>query len=379
MPDIDDLEVIRELLTGKLPSQDVNDYVKGRLNAVMAAAESHPGAGRPVRRTPRSRRTVAGVAWQQRRRLALRSVAGVAAALAAGAVALVAVGVPGARHNGTGGPAVLAAYVVKRVDSALSAADDIAQMTVATSSAAISGGPAVTATAEEWSNGEQWRAVMNSPAGHPVYDEGSSTSSVYTLVSYPTRTWARQPGLGRPAAPVSGPGSCEPVVPGPGRPVPVLFQPGLPGTNFSASSPPATVARDLRTAVSCGTLAMAGRQRVHGIEAIELTSRPDSMISETIWVSPGTYLPVRVVVRSAPGQPVVRLTADITWLPPTAQTLARLTVLIPARFRQVPLTEAVQPILQQIPGGLLPKPKAPCPAPAGPACKDRTVPSGSGP
>jgi hypothetical protein len=60
MPDIDDLEVVRELLTGKPPSQDVNDYVKGRLTAVMAA-ESHPAAGRPVRRSPRSRRAVAGM------------------------------------------------------------------------------------------------------------------------------------------------------------------------------------------------------------------------------------------------------------------------------------------------------------------------------
>ena len=43
------------------------------------------------------------VARRPRRRLALRSVAGVAAALAAGAVAVVAVVVPGAGHHGTGG------------------------------------------------------------------------------------------------------------------------------------------------------------------------------------------------------------------------------------------------------------------------------------
>jgi hypothetical protein len=38
----------------------------------------------------------------------------VAAALIAGAVALAAVGVPGAGHDGTKGPVVDAAYVVKR-------------------------------------------------------------------------------------------------------------------------------------------------------------------------------------------------------------------------------------------------------------------------
>jgi hypothetical protein len=69
MPDLDDLEVIRELLTGKAPSPGVSDTVKGRLTTVIAA-ESHLGAGRPGqlrtgrpgRRSPRSRRTVAGMA-----------------------------------------------------------------------------------------------------------------------------------------------------------------------------------------------------------------------------------------------------------------------------------------------------------------------------
>jgi hypothetical protein len=74
----DDLEVIRELLTGKPPSQDANDYVKGRLTAVIAA-EAQP----PVRHRPRSRRTVAGLT---------------AAVAALAAVVIVAVMVPGASH-----------------------------------------------------------------------------------------------------------------------------------------------------------------------------------------------------------------------------------------------------------------------------------------
>jgi hypothetical protein len=96
MPEIDDLEVIRELLTGTLPSQDVNDHVKGRLTAIIAA-ESHPGAGLPVRRGPRPRRTVAGLV-----------AAGVALATAAAAIS-VAVVVPGtSRPEVSGGrPAVI--------------------------------------------------------------------------------------------------------------------------------------------------------------------------------------------------------------------------------------------------------------------------------
>jgi hypothetical protein len=105
---------------------------------------------------------------------------------------------------------------------------------------------------------------------------------------------------------------------------------------------------------------VAGRQRVDGIEAIERASRRDSLISETIWVSPGTYLPVRVVVRSGPCTLFPQQTADITWLPPTAQNLAKLTVPIPAGFRRVPLLQALRLNLQPTSGGPLPKSIANC-------------------
>ena len=308
-------------------------------------ASSGPGQeGAADLQAPAGTRRVA----RRRRRLALRSAGGVAAALAAGAVALVAVVVPGVRHHGTEGPVVNAAYVVKRVESALKAAEpgQIAHMTVTTTGGALTPvGTTAATTSEEWSYGDQWRSVTYSPARHPVFDEGFSTASVYTLVNYPTRTWARQRGLGRPAALVPlvpGPRGCEPVV----AAVPWLLQPGLPGLGFPASSLPSTVASALRAAVSCGTLEAAGRQRVDGTEAIELTSRPDSLISETIWVSPGTYLPVRVVIRLGRGRAVFQRTADITWLPPTAQNLAKLAVPIPAGFRQVPLTEAGKIVLK---------------------------------
>jgi hypothetical protein len=323
-------------------------------------------------------------AQRRRRRLALRSIAGSAAVLAAGAVALVALVVPGVAEN----PAVASAAVVKRVDKALSAAEpgEIAQVTVTTRDAAGPGFATKTTTAEEWSYGDQWRSVSYSSAGHLVYAEGSSTSSVYTLVSYPTRTWARQRGLGRPAGlaqpdrpvvgehPVSnrtvhpgarvlGPPGCEPT----GGAARLLLQPGLPGIGFSASAPPTTAAKALRTAISCGIFAVAGRDRLDGIEAIELKSRPGGFVTETVWVRPGSDLPIRVVVRSAPGQPAFRMTADITWLLPTTQNLAKLTVSIPAGFRRVPLAEAIGQTVLHLQG---PLPKTIClPAGAGTACQ----------
>ena len=338
---------------------DVEDLLREGMERFTADLRAPAGmARRAVRR--------------RRRRLALRSGAAVTAALTAGAVALAALGVTGAHQGGI----ATTAYVVKRVDGALSAAEpgQIAQMTVTTTRSGVGpGGTTATTTAEEWSYDGKWRSVTYSSAGHPVYDEGFSTSSGYTLVNYQTRTWARQAGtrpalpslgplagFGRPA-PVSGPRGCEPVV----AAAPLLVRPGLPGIGVSASSLPAASA--LRAAVSCGTLAVIGRQRVNGIEAIELTSRPGSPISETIWVTPGTYLPVRVVSRSAYGQPGLQQTADVTWLSPTAQNLAKVTVPIPAAFRQVPLAQAIWPILQQIPGAPQSASRAFCPSPADPA------------
>jgi hypothetical protein len=372
MPAIDDLEVIRELLTGKPPSQDVNDYVKSRLTAVIAAAEPGPDTGRPVRRDSRSHRTAAEAA-RRRRRLAWRSAAGVAT-LAAAAVAVVAVVAPVARRDDVD----TTAYAVKRVSHALSAAEpgEIAQMTVTTRGAAIYGGKSTTTTAEEWSNGDQWRLVTYSPDGRPLYDEGFGSSSLYTLVNYQARTWARQHGLGPGARGVSvlpGQPGCQPT---PAAASPLLFAYGLPGTGSSASSLPSTVARELRAAVSCGSLTSAGRQRVDGIETIELTSGPSSPVSETVWVSQSTYLPVRAVVRLSFGKlPGREQTADFTWLPPTAQNLAKLTVPIPAGFRQVAVSSAVLPILQQLPAlpampGAWPN-KVTCLGPDGPTCKNQ--------
>src|SRR5579863_9134991 len=181
-------------------------------------------------------RAPAGLTYQsmrrRRRRLVLRSMTGGVAVLAAGAAALAVIALP--RVNGTDRQAVETAYVVKNISSALTTAapGTIAQMTITTS-----GGPNGTTTAEEWSNGQQWRSVTYSSSGHPVYDEGYSATSGYTLVSYQTKTWARQMGLGLPYAPF--PGSppavkrgCAVALAG----FPVLFRLGLPGTSTSASS-----------------------------------------------------------------------------------------------------------------------------------------------
>jgi hypothetical protein len=315
------------------------------LNRIYAAAGTNlpgarasRGAATPAGPSGPARTARASGPAPSRRRLALRSAAAVAAALIAAGVALAATGLPGVRQGGPEGPAVSTAYVVKRVDRALDAAEPgaIAQMTVTTRTTTTSG-QSVTATAEEWSYGDQWRAVTYTPAGQPLSDEGLSTASAYTIVSYQTHTWARQTKTGHPAALAPGTRGCGPVVAG----LPLLFTPGITAIGLPATSLPATVARALRAAVSCGTLTETGHQRIDGTQTIKLTSRPGSPIPETIWVSPGTYLPVRVTSHPAPGTAGPGQTATITWLPPTPGNLAKLTIPIPASFRHVPLTTSL--------------------------------------
>ena len=305
-------------------------------------------------------------------RLGLRQAVGVTAALAAGAVALAVIEVPGLVHGGTQGGVVDTAYVLKQVDSALQAAGpgEIAQMTVTThpmASGRTSGphgispegaGPMV--TAEEWSYGAQWRFAGDGTSATPILDMGYSPSAGYTEVSYKQRAWASSRELGLPPPGLAGSPKSQPVpvssapvssAPGCGQAVSDLswlLHPGLVGVSgTTATLLPGTVASTLRNAVSCGTLAVTGRQPVDGIEAIDLTSRPGSAINETVWVDPATYLPVRINVDLVPGAPTWQ-TVNITWLPATAQNLAKLIVPVPAGFRHIPAAE-IRPTVSKTP------------------------------
>jgi hypothetical protein len=100
----------------------------------------------------------------------------------------------------------------------------------------------------------------------------------------------------------------------------------------------------LSKAVSCGLFRLDGRQRVDGVDALKIVSKPDDGLParETIWVDPATYLPVRVDV----GFPARHgsqslLVYDYRWLTPTKGHLAALRdavrgAAIPPGFRKLP-------------------------------------------
>lgn len=298
-------------------------------------------------------------ARRRRRRLMLRSGAGLTAAIAAGAAAVATVGMPGARHRGADVSVITTGYVVGKIDRALgaAAAGDVAQLTVSVS--AMVAAKTANLTAAEWFYARRWRAVTRMSSGRLLSDESAiSTSSGtgVTLVSFPTKTWGREVPVRPPlrVVPPAAPGACS----GPAQADPFAdvgpANLALAGTLSGLTSTAMT--QDLRAAIACGTLTMAGRQHVDGIDAIKLRSVPKSLLGETIWVDPRSYLPVRLVIKGAyapAGRPVAgqrqgQLTADFSWLRPSKQSLAELTAPIPAGYRRVPLSTALQAAVTQL-------------------------------
>ncbi len=84
----------------------------------------------------------------------------------------------------------------------------------------------------------------------------------------------------------------------------------------------------MRPALACGGLSVTGRPRVDRAAAIKLTgTRRLAKLPITLYVSPATYLPIRIVIAG--------LRQDYRWLVPTTANLAMLKVRIPPRFRRV--------------------------------------------
>jgi hypothetical protein len=97
-------------------------------------------------------------------------------------------------------------------------------------------------------------------------------------------------------------------------------------------------------ALSCGLFALDGQQRIDGVDALKLITRPSPGLGfrETLWLDPSTYLPLRTSTASwgSHGQ-VSLLVGDYRWLPPTAANLAALhaaihRAAIPSWFRMLP-------------------------------------------
>jgi hypothetical protein len=246
------------------------------------------------------------------------SAACAAAAVAVAAAVIVSNGTTGAsRDSGT----YTTAYVVKHVQSALDAVNEIAYMHF-TSSPAWAVSP-MDIWVYDGPQGQASRAEYFSSLGGQLLEEIGTTA---TPANYATsiivdpngKTWSKQS--------YQGP---KPSGTGCGTPVPTSLD------SF------AEIAAGLREYLACGALSYEGKQQVDGVNALKLVSvqqrqgKTLAALTTIIWVDPATYLPVRLTTQWTRPIVSVLMRYDIRWLPPTRANLALLTVRIPPGFTQV--------------------------------------------
>jgi hypothetical protein len=257
---------------------------------------------------------------------------GAAAALAAMAVtlALTMSGSPSrTRSPGPTGPALATAYVVHRVENALVNADQVMRETMSLD-APNSGGAAFFDGQQSYESvtwAYQGRDSTETFGAHGrrqgIWGTGIVNGKLQAVqVDYIQHQWELIPGIsfGPPANACTNVGFIE--------------APASPGTNW-----PLLIARTL----ACGGYKMAGYADIDGAETVKITGSrvigtgsAESTNTDTLFVSPSTYLPVRITQSIAsPGLHGSSTSADITWLPPTRANRARASVTVPCGYQQI--------------------------------------------
>jgi hypothetical protein len=202
------------------------------------------------------------------------------------------------------------AYVVSHATQALDAvpAGTIVQVRRDSSSLGVT---------EIWAGDGKLRMEHFTRAGKLSSDFGSSatrTAFTQVTVNYSDKTWAR--AAGPVVAPPTPNFTCASV-----------------SAEFGIYVNPSQETAWMRAAVSCGTLKADGTATVDGVSAIKLVMVSDKVkdASLTLYVSPKTYLPVRLMSIAS----VHVMQADYQWLPPTTANLAKLDLpVVPRGFTQ---------------------------------------------
>jgi hypothetical protein len=272
------------------------------------------------------------------------AAAAVTATAAAAAVAVVVNMAATAPTTGDRLPTVTTAYVISRTERALIAAEhrNLIQETHTVGQGAgfaLPPGPgrtAVTTRAVSWTYRGLSRTEGLTAAGRRVFDASVTyryaparvTISSETINDIARTWWRGRQSFRVHGAPVwSQRHSCPAAAP----PSPA----GSPGSNWPAQ---------IRLALKCGAYHVAGTGQIDGVSAIKIVPRYQRpprgvhLVSQAVWVSRSTYLPVRVRWSwpRGHGLPGGRLTGDFTWLEPTPANLASLRVTIPHGYRQLP-------------------------------------------
>lgn len=251
----------------------------------------------------------------RRRRLTFRAVLATGTAIAAAAATVIVVTAGG----GVTPPAQTAAYVVNRVAKAVSAGQDIMYVHAQ--------GIPQWQFVRGWSDGDRGRVDMFVVGGRLAEENmfrithGRESGVV---VDYSGRDWYRYLDQGTvPSMPANG---CAPR--------------GLILNLVQAREWPSYI----RATLACGRITLAGQARIDGAETIRIVatarSEPGRRAAAagrlTMYVSPSSYLPVRI--------DWLGTRVDLSWLPPTPANLAKLNVTIPPGFEQI-----YKPVLLQQP------------------------------
>ena len=254
------------------------------------------------------------------------AAAGTAAVLAAGALSVAEV--TGAFGRPAGGAQVrTTAYVISRVEHALSAPDmaNVVAYTRTVYPAGFtlqpvpggvngSGGPDASSRGGRdyevlWTYHHTGKLSSFTASGQRVFDERitvGKSSMATTVVTYTSHTWWRAQSA-RPAGARSASQGCLPG--------------GQIRLNGSANAWPDFIHSQL----ACGAYTVAGKQLLGGVEALKITGGSGQI---TLWVNPATYLPMRL----EQGRLVQ---VNFQWLAPTRANLAMLNMPVPASFHQV--------------------------------------------
>jgi hypothetical protein len=270
---------------------------------------------------------------QQKRRARIRAAAATGTVTGVAATAVAIAGVTGA--FGSAGPtpaqATYTAYVVSHVEHALAGPGQhnlvahvrdvyqpgmilkpVGPFVVLPARQPGASSPWSVGSTQMWMYRGQARMEAYSPAGQRVYELGAKfplgRPGRSIAVDDSTRTWWQEALAVH--AKVSG---KSPINCGPRIQIPA-------GAGWAAF---------IQHQLSCGEYRVTGRQTLDGVNAIKIVSKQSTL---TLWVNPGTYLPVRLVqdMGGVPGQ------SDFSWLAATPAHLAHLRVTVPAGYEQVP-------------------------------------------
>jgi hypothetical protein len=229
------------------------------------------------------------------------------------------------------GPALASAYVVRRVQDAFANDDQVMRETM---SVAPSGGSAA------FFDGQlSYEDVTWAYQGHNSTETFGAHGQLQAImgtgivsgklrgvqVDYIRHEWELIPGVlsGAPANACTNAG--------------FLDAPGDPGTNW-----PSLIVRSL----ACGGYKIAGYADIGGAKTVKITgsrvigtgsgSAGETTNTVTLFVSPSSYLPVRITESTAaPGLHGSRTSAGIQWLPPTMANRTQALVTVPCGYQQI--------------------------------------------